>query len=688
MTAEVFDRLVKPRSIAIIGASSDPQKTAGRPLRYLRAHGFAGRIMPVNPTVRSIDGLECYPDIASLPETPDAAIVLLDVARTQSAIKDLALRGASATIVFNGGYGETGPEGASRQRRLLEAAGSMRILGPNTIGLINVTDRIALSASTALEDELQPGSVALISQSGGVLGSILSRAIHKGIGFSKLVATGNEADLDASDFVSNFAEDPATSVIALYLETIRDGARFRSAAHKAAAAGKQIVAFKVGRSEAGATSAASHTGALAGADALYDALFRKTGVIRVQAFSDLLDVAAGLSAGRSLRGRRLGVLTTTGGAGALIADACGVLGFTTPPPDDETAARLGKLMIGDGAVPDRNPIDLTLAGLRPEIMTGAIDVLMTSASYDGTVVIVGSSGLDRPNLVADAARSNIERHKTPLAVYVSPSAPHIVQMLNRLGIPSFDTPEGCAAALAALATKPVVRDEAPEPNIMFDPKMSGQLNELESRALFAHFGIPSVQDCVAHTPEEAQVAAEKIGAPVVIKILSRDIVHKSDLGGVAVGVSPEDVAARCVLMRDAVASKVGNGQLSFLVQQQIRGGIEMILGVVRDPQLGAAIMLGAGGTETELIDDKTLRMAPLSPDDVREMIAELRMRPRLEGYRGGAPADIPALIDAVMNFSRLVVTLGDRLVDAEINPLFVLPVGQGVCAADGLLLLT
>ncbi len=687
MSAGEIDSLIRPASIAIIGASSDPKKTAGRPLKYLRAHGFAGRLMPVNPTVTSIDGLRCYPDIAALPETPDVAMVLLDVVRTEPAIAQLAARGVQHAIVFNGGYQETGPEGAERQARLKAAAGPMRLLGPNTIGLINVTDRIALSASTSLEaTELQRGRIGLISQSGGVLGSILSRAQYKGIGFSKLIATGNEADYEAADFISWFANDSDTEVIALYLETIRNGDLFRKATRAATEAGKRIVAYKVGRSEAGAQSASSHTGALAGADSIYDALFRQTGVVRAADFSDLLDVSAALSSGRKLHGGRIGILTTTGGAGALIADACGVLGFTTPPPDAATATRLGALMIGDGAVPDRNPIDLTLAGLRPDIMNGAIDALMSSEAYDATVVIVGSSGIDRPGLVADAARDNIARHRSPLAIYVSPCAPNIIQALNREGIPAFDTPEGCAAALAAMRI-PVRDQQADAPRApvdVFDLR-SGRLDEVDSRRLFGRFGIPGVRERVVHTPQEAEAAARELDRRVAIKILSKDLAHKSDVGGVALNIVANDAARACAEMAERVKTHLGGEVPAFLVQEMVSDGVELILGIVRDPRLGTAVMLGAGGVLAELLDDTCLRMAPLSRSDAEEMIASLRISPLLSGYRGRPAADVVALTDAVLAFSRLACELGDRLVDAEINPLLVLPDGKGVMAVDALI---
>ena len=278
-----ISQLLKPRSVAVIGASADPSKTAGRPVAYLKKLGFTGDIYPINPKVDEIDGLKCYPDVASLPSTPDVAIVLLGAERAHLAVRDLANRGCAAAIVLASGYTETGEEGALRQTQLMEAAGKMRILGPNTIGLVNLTDNIMLSATGALEmDHFPVGHIGVVSQSGGIMGSLLSRAAARGIGLSKLISTSNEVDLELSDFIEHLADDPATKVIALYIETVRNPEKFRQACLKAAKAGKPVVAFKIGRSEAGARAAVSHTGALAGADRMYDALFKQVGVIRAQ----------------------------------------------------------------------------------------------------------------------------------------------------------------------------------------------------------------------------------------------------------------------------------------------------------------------------------------------------------------------------------------------------------------------
>ncbi|MDR3455331.1 MAG: acetate--CoA ligase family protein [Rhodoferax sp.] len=692
---DAISRLLKPRSVAIIGASADASKTAGRPVSYLIKHGFAGDIYPVNPKVNRIGELTCYPDIASLPAVPDVGIVLLGAERAHLAVRDLAARGTAAAIVLASGYTETGEEGARRQKQLIEAAGAMRLLGPNTIGLVNLTDNIVLSATGALEmDHFPIGSIGVVSQSGGILGSLLSRAAARGIGLSKLISTSNEVDLELADFIDQLADDEATKVIALYIETVRNPEKFRAAALKAARAGKPVVAFKIGRSEAGAKAAVSHTGALAGTDRMYDALFRQTGVIRAQAFGDLLDIPIALSTGRVLRGNRVAILTSTGGAGTLVSDSLGVSGFDTPVPDPETAAALRALQTGDHAALDRNPIDVTLAGLQPDLLRGAIKTLLASPSYDALTIIVGSSSLAMPELMAGAIQDCLPLSDKPVIAYVSPHAPEIGALLTQRGVPAFAVAESCTVALAGMLQasrwKAPAESIVPTAQVAVDDFPAGSLDEAQAKQLFARFGVPCAREVIVKTPAEAERAARDFGSKVVLKILSGEITHKSDVGGVAVNLPPEQVGARLTAMAAEVETRTGVRPQRFLVQEMVAGGTELILGMHRDP-LGTAILLGMGGVTAELFKDTTMRLLPpqggLSRDDALDMAKELRTWPLLDGFRGRPKADVDALVTAIVAFSQMAAQLGDRLVEAEINPVFVLPAGQGVRAADGVVVL-
>lgn len=692
-------KLLSPRSVAVIGASADPKKTTGRPVAYLQKHGFAGRIMPVNPKVERIGDLPCYPDVASLPEVPDVAVVLLGAERAHLAVKELSARGCAAAIVLASGYTETGEEGARRQQQLVEAAGPMRILGPNTIGLVNLTDNIVLSPSGALEmDEFQAGGIGVVSQSGGILGSLLSRAAARGIGLSKLISTSNEVDLELADFIDHLAEDPATKVIALYVETVRDPAKFRTACLKAARLGKPVVAFKIGRSEAGAKAAVSHTGAMAGADSMYDALFKQVGVIRAQSFSDLLDIPAALTTGRKLHGKRVAILTSTGGAGTLVSDDLGVAGFDTPAPDAATADALRALQTGSEAVLDRNPIDVTLAGLRPDLLRGAINALLASPSYDALVIIVGSSSLAMPELLAGAIQDCLPNSDKPVMAYVSPHAPEVGALLTQRGVPAFTAAESCTAALAGMLRVqrfvPPEEDCAAASPVEVSALPSGSLDEAQAKQLFSRFGVPCAAERVVVSPAEAEAAARDLGERVVLKILSSEITHKSDVGGVAIGLGSDTIGERINRMATDVKARCGVHPERFLVQEMVSGGTELILGMHRDA-LGTAILLGMGGVTAELFKDTTMRLLrqdaqglkPLSRGEALSMAQDLKTWPLLDGFRGRPKADVEALVDAIVAFSKMAAQLGERLVEAEINPVFVLPQGRGVRAADGVVVL-
>ncbi|WP_311272628.1 MULTISPECIES: acetate--CoA ligase family protein [unclassified Rhizobium] len=685
----IVNSILNPRSVVVVGASNDPAKLTGRPIAYLQRHGFAGDIYPINPRYDTIAGLKSYADPRDLPSTPDLGLVLVGADRVIESVRQLAEAGTKAAVVLASGFGESGEEGRARQQQLLEAAGEMRILGPNTIGLVNLTDKIMLTASGAMEmADFPTGSIALLSQSGGIMGSLLSRAAGRGIGFSKLVATGNECDLEVSDFLDGFAEDDATTVVALYLETIRNAAKFRAAAKRVIDAGKSIVVYKVGKSESGANSAVSHTGALAGADEVYDALFNQLGIIRAQTFADLLDIPAILASGRRLAGNRVAIVTSTGGAATIVADNVGCLGLAMPSPDKETAEKLLALELKE-AVLDRNPIDVTLAGLRPDLFRSIIKILAESPSFDAIVVVLGSSSIAQPDVVARPLLDSMAMTDKPLIAYVSPEAPSIVRHLNTSGIPAFAAPESCASALAALLKvgKSESVDAREQQNIDCSDIVAGSMNEADAKSLYARFGVPVTKEVAVATAVEAAEAAKSFGGHVVIKILSDEILHKSEVGGVAVGVAQDQVLTVCNDMLERVRSATDARIDGFLVQEYITGGVELILGFNRDPQLGPYILLGAGGVTTELYQDVTLRLLPIDRKQAVSMIDNLKCAPLLKGFRGKPLADTDGLISTILSFADMAHSLDGRLVEAEINPVFVLPEGQGVRAGDALVVI-
>ncbi len=718
-----LELLFNPRSVAVIGASADANKTSGRPIALLQKQGFAGAIYPINPRATEISGLTCYASIADLPAVPDVAMVLLGAERAEAAVRELSVMGVAFCIVLASGYAETGVAGAARQAELVKAAGKMRILGPNTIGLVNLSDGIVLSPSGAMDmAHFERGSISVVSQSGGILGSLLSRASARGVGLSKLIATSNEVDIDLADCVDYLADDPATQVIVLYVETVRNVERFKAACSKARQAndglGKPIVAFKIGRSEAGAAAAVSHTGAMAGSDRMYDALFTSCGVIRAEMFSDLLDMPLALSTGKKLAGKRVAILTSTGGAGTLVSDSLGMAGFETPAPDADTALKLRATQSGDHAVFDKNPIDVTLAGLQPAVLRGAVAALLSSPSYDALIVIVGSSGVAQPRLMADAISGAMTDEPAfankPVLAYVSPHAPEAAAVLSSLGVPAFTAPESCAAALLAMGHRQAfgqtqreqfetknqtIRAESTRtpasPTVRTEPvevhrSLTGSLNEFDAKKIFASFGISASRECVVTSSGDALQAASSMASQgihqFVLKMLSSAITHKSDVGGVAVNLAADQIGDRLTQMQSTVKANTGMACEQFLLQEMVTGGVEMILGMHRDPT-GSAILLGMGGTTAELLEDTVLRMCPVDKAGAREMMESLKTWPLLNGYRGRALCDVDALVDAVVAFSNMVESLGERLVTAEINPLFVLQKGQGVKAADAVMVL-
>ena len=427
---------------------------------------------------------------------------------------------------------------------------------------------------------------------------------------------------------------------------------------------------------------------------MYDALFKQVGVIRAQTFSDLIDIPAALATGRRLRGNRVAILTSTGGAGTLVSDDLGMAGFDTPAPDAATAAALRALQTGDHAVLDRNPIDVTLAGLKPDLLRGAIDVLLKSDSYDALTIIVGSSSLADPTLLIGPIRDCLPHSDKPVIAYVSPHAPDVGALLTQAGVPAFAAAESCTAALGAMLK--VGRFEAPAETaaaarqVRADDFPSGSLDEAQAKQLFARFGVPCAGERIVASPAQAEAAARELGGRVVLKILSSEITHKTEVGGVAVGLTAETVGARLTAMAADVEAKAGVRPQRFLVQEMVAGGTELIVGMHRDA-LGTAILLGMGGVTAELFKDTTMRLLPaqggLSRADALAMARELKTWPLLDGFRGRPKADVEALVDAIVAFSEMTAQLGERLVEAEANPDIVLTQGQGVRAADGVVVL-
>ncbi len=667
--------LLDPRRIALIGASADAGRLTARPQRYLRRHGFSGTLFPVNPRAVEVLGEHAYASLDEIPGEIDFAYILLGTEQVEAQVAACAARGIPLACVLADGFAEAGPEGAARQARVVAAAraGGMRLLGPNSMGVVNLRARTALSTNAALEAESLPaGRVALVSQSGSMMGALLSRGAARGLGFSHLIGTGNEADLTAGEVASVLLDDPDVDVVCLFLEALRAPQQLAAAARKAHRLGKPIVALKLGRSPFGAELATSHTGALAGSDAAADAFFAAHGILRVTMLEALLELPL-LVAGRrppAQRHRAVGVMTTTGGGGALAVDALGVLGIEARRPDAAAAA-----LLDARALPHHGRLlDMTLAGTRPDRVMAALAGLRAAQDTDLVLAVVGSSAQFRPEDAVGGIIAGAAIPGKPVAAFLAPQAEASLRLLAEAGIAAFRTPEGAADAIRAYCAWQAPAETLPAETLAI-PVPSAP-DEADARALFAALGLPS--DAVVMQGE----APPGLRYPVALKILSPDLAHKTEVGGVALRIGDAPSLVReAAAMRARVAAAAPRARITGLVVQPMAAGLaEAILGFRRDPEVGPVVLLGAGGVMAELHRDVTLRLAPVDLATARAMIGEVRGLKPLGGWRNLPRGDLDALARAIVAFSRLAALGG--IAEAEINPLIIGREGEGVIVAD------
>ena len=658
--------LFAPRAVALIGASGDAAKNSARPLRFLKKHGYAGHIVPINASRSEVLGERAYRTLAEAPGAIDHAFIMTPGDSVERAIEECGARGVPVATIFSDGFADAGEEGAARQARLVARARTLgvRVLGPNSMGLVDVPGRVALTVNAVLEmDALPAGTTSFVSHSGTMLGTVLSRGAARGLGFAKLVSVGNEADLGMGELVELLAEDPGTKVIVLFLETVRGGARLAAAARKAHAAGKPVVAYKLGRSRLGAALARTHTGALAGEDAALDAYFRDCGIVRVDLLETLIEIAP-LLAGRTPpdlpRAARVAVVTTTGGGAASVVDRLGMFGIETVAPNSKSPI-----------------IDLTMTATA-EQYTAALDDLLASPQCDGVLAVVGSSAQFHPQLAVEPIVRS-KRNAKPLAVFLTPHAERSLALLAGRGIAAFRTPEACADALAAFFAWRPPRTRTASACAEWPPDLPrrGRLDEARAFALFSSLGIAVAEHAIAQPPGHAHA----VPYPVAAKALSSDILHKTEAGAVCLGIADRsgfDREVRAMLERVPAARGV-------LVQKMESGLAEAIVGYRDDPVVGPVVLVGAGGTLAEIYRDYALRLAPVNEDEAAAMIAEVKGLATVRGYRGLPRGDLRALAQAVAVLSRLALIAGQPVAEAEINPLIVKQ--SGVVAVDALVVM-
>jgi acyl-CoA synthetase (NDP forming) len=673
--------LLSPRSVAVVGQSDDAGKTTGRPLKYLRQAGYRGTVYPVNPRRDTVLGERAWKSVSALPEPPDHAYLVVPTEAVVEAVAECGRAGVKVATILAAGFSETGADGVAREERLREVAAEtgIRLIGPSSLGVVNLREGVMLTANAAFaEPDIPVGRTFFASHSGTMIGALMSRGKAKGIGFAGLVSIGNEVDLSIGEICACTLDDPDIDGYLLFLESIRNAAALREFALGAAARGRPVVAYKLGRSSAARELAVTHTGALAGEDDVASAFLADCGIARVESLEGLLE-ALPLVRRTPIRpvGARkptVAVLTTTAGGAIMVVDPLAMRGVEIAQPAPETYARLAAKGI---SVTPARIVDLTVAGTRYDVMKAALDVLTTAPEFDLVLAVVGSSARFHPELavrpVIDSAGS-----EKPIAAFLVPEAPDALARLAEAGVPSFRTPEACADAIAAALGR-----REPKAAIATPKGNSGRvLDELEAYALLDRLGVPRAPAVALETTIEV-VPALPFPYPVVAKVLSADIPHKTEAGGVALDLRDGAALLGAVkAMRETVRQRTGITPARVLVAPMLSGVGEALIGYRVDREVGPLIMVAAGGVFTEIYRDRSLRLAPVDLPTAHAMVAEVKAFATLRGFRGKPAGDIEALAKATVALSRLALQNDPAIAEAEVNPLIVRT--DGVVAVDAL----
>lgn len=693
MRFESLTPLLAPRSVAVIGASDDPTRIGGRPIAAMLAKGFAGRIFPVNPKRERIQGLAAWPRVADLPEVPDVAVVAVPAAQALGVVEELGRHGVKGAIVFSAGFAEVDEAGAAAQSKMVEIARSygMRLLGPNCLGLFNARVGFYPTFSSSFETGWPiAGPIGIASQSGAYGTHLFVVARNRGLGTPICVTTGNEGDVTIGDVIGWLAEDPETEVIAAYAEGIRKADNLLVALSIAKAARKPVVFMKVGRSALGRTAARSHTASIAGDDAVTEAVLSEYGVVRAQTTEEMLDIA--YAATRRIYPARntLGVITVSGGAGVLISDAAEAVGLPMPPMPEQTQARLRTLL--PFAAP-ANPVDCTGQAFNDLSLVGRFaEAVVAEGGYSSILAFfsqTGGAASIAPRLRAQLAGV---RARFPDRLYVLSvlASPELVRAYEEDGFLVFEDPSRAVRAIHAIGRfgAAFARGEraAPPavPSVRLPPTTP---SEPEAKRILAEAGIAVVPERLVSSPDEAVEAAEALGWPVVLKIASPDVLHKTEHGLVLLNLTSADAvrSGYMTLWQRARATNPGARIEGVVVATQITDGIECLLGVHRDPVFGPIAAFGLGGIFVEVLRDVVLHPCPFGEDVAHEIIGRTRAASVLRGARGGKPADVKALASMLARLSAFAIAAGPRLRAIDLNPVFVMPEGKGAFAADAVI---
>jgi len=701
MTSGALNALLSPASIAVVGASADRSKIRGTLFHQLVASGYTGRLYPITASVPEIDGFKCFASISAVGAAIDLAIIAIPPGAVLGVLEDCAAAGVRSALVLTSGFAEQGGAHKDLQDRMsaLARSSGMRICGPNSVGFFNAIEHVAATFSPAIA--IKPGRavippsarrVGVISQSGGMGFAFYDYGRPLGLGFSVLINTGNEADITASDLFLHMAQDAATSVILMFLEGVRDPARFIEAAEAAIRAGKPVVVCKVGRSQAASRAAASHTANMTGWDAAYDAVFRKYGIVVARDPEEMTAIAAAFATCPLAHGNRVGIITVSGGGGALMSDALTTEGMAVPELSETFQREVRKLIPAYGSA--ANPVDVTAQGAFDGGLDLAVDLLAGSDEVDAIVIVSSLAPERRVSMDVEGLRRVVQRQAKPVLCYsYTRPSPLACATLAGAGLVANIHLTWTARALRALIERG--RFQPPHPVSLAPIDASMRINaalhaardplcEYEAKALL---GLALGTDRLVTSRARLREAGDTAGWPVALKIQSPDILHKTEVGGVTLNITG---AAALDTAYDAMLDEVARHKPAarihgMLVQAMAPPGFEMIVSTTNDPVFGPIVMVGAGGVHTELFRDVTYRLAPVDPAEALHMLADLRSMPLLQGWRGAAPADTAALAELIAGVSAFAAAHHNHVQEIELNPVLVHPKGEGVTVADALL---
>ncbi len=687
--------LMAPQSVAVIGASADPMRIGGRPIAAMLRAGYAGRIMPVNPKRDRVQGLDCFASIADLPETPDAALIAVPAAHAAGVVQSLGQRGCKSATLFSAGFAELGEQGQAMQAQLIAVARQygVRLLGPNTLGVYNVGHNYYGTFSSSLDTGLPlPGNIGIASQSGAFGAHLAAAARDRGLGASVLMTTGNEADITVGEAIGWMAQSDAVDVICTYHEGINRPENLLAALDLARNAGKPVFMLKGGRSALGSSAAASHTASLTGDTVVADAVLRDHGVIRVADSEQMLDFAYAAHQKIYPVANSLGFITVSGGAGIVASDEAEDLGLPMPPMPDDAQAELKQLLPISSPL---NPLDCTAQAINdPALLEKFTRAALEKGGYGSVLCFMTyvAGAKELAPVILEAMKPLRAEFPDRLILFCALGPPEVLKTYEDAGFLVFSDPSRAVRALNAMGQVREVLDAAvPDlalpagaPDVILPPSTP---DEYEAKKILESAGLPAAPERAVASAADAAIAAREIGFPVVMKILSPDILHKSDIGGVKLNIPDEDGAKLAYdAIMAAAAEHAPDARISgVLVARQLSGGVECLMGINRDPTFGPVAAFGLGGIFVEILDDVVIRRCPFDVETARDMILSIKAASILTGARGRKPADVDALAAMLSKLSVFAAAAGPRLVSVDLNPVLAMPAGEGAFALDAVI---